>query len=355
MTRLAMLAVAVAAIAAWGTTMSPSSLDLGVLLLTYITIAQAMNMLAGYAGQISIGSALFVGAGGYTVALSTIHLSMPWPLALAAAAVVSGALAAMLSVALLRLRGDYFAIGTLAAALAGLAFVENWMWAGGSSGLFLPAGSYPTGRTQFFLALLVATVSTAVVVFVANSSFGLRLTAIRDNEAAALGLGVSTTRHRFIAFVASSALIGMAGAIVAFRSVAIAPAGQFGLTWSLNGLLMPIVGGMATIVGPIIGVLVVYLGLIRLFEDAQTWSLAIQGVLLIVIVRFAPRGIWPLCVTLARRLVSPRPAPPAGQTVGEPDPSAPDRTASTAAGDNPAEGADPVAAASPRRSPRSKA
>jgi branched-chain amino acid transport system permease protein len=297
------LAGAVALAVLLAGSLNPYDLDLGVTLLTYIAIAQAWNILGGYAGQISLGAAAFVGAGGYATGLLMLHRQADWPVGLAAAAIVSGLLALLLAYPLLRLRGDYFAVGTLAAATALQAFVLNWQWAGGATGITLPIEHTPLGVDLFRVAVGVTALALAATLYVKNSNFGLRLTAIRDNEAAATGLGVSAARHRLGALVLSSIVTGLAGAVIAFQSTAISPDGMFALSWSLNALLMAIVGGSGTFIGPIVGVLVVYYGLTKQLEDTQTLSTVIQGALLILIVRFAPRGVWSFTVAATRAVL----------------------------------------------------
>lgn len=288
------LAVATVVVFVWAPQLSLGGLDLGVTLLAYLAIAQAWNVLAGFSGQVSLGSAAFVATGGYAAALTLAHTEVSYPVGLLVAAVCSALLALLLSVPLLRLRGDYFAVGTLAVSIAIQALLNNWVWAGGASGLTLPIDRVPSGGNLYQLAVVVCALSMALAIFVKTSPFGLRLTAIRDNEAAAAGLGVSVYRHRLLALVPSSTIIGLAGAVVAYQFVAISPSGIASVNWSLNAVLMAIVGGSGTVIGPVIGVVIVYYGLTRQLEDTQTLSLVLEGVLLIVIVRFAPQGVWPL-------------------------------------------------------------
>ena len=299
--------------------LSQYHLDLGVTILVLLTIAQAWNILGGYGGQISLGAAAFTGVGGYAAALLMLHTAASWPLGMIAGGVAGLALSLLISVPLLRLRGDYFAVGSLAAAVALEALMENWQWAGGTIGLTLPFNKIPSLTVLYHIAVVLATLALLAVLYVKHSTFGLRLTAVRDNEPAAEGLGVSAYRHRFAALVLSSILTGLAGALIAIQATAIEPSGMFSLTWSLNALLMCIVGGAGTFTGPIIGVLVIYYGLTKQFESAQTAAIAVEGALLIVIVRFAPEGIWPLLVRLTNRALAhlrsspPGPAAPALQ------------------------------------------
>ncbi len=280
--------------------LSLGQLDLSVTLLTYLTIAQAWNVLAGFSGQISLGAAAFMATGGYAAALILAHTGLPWPVALLGAGVGAGLLALLLAVPLLRLRGDYFAVGTLAVSVAVQALLSNWNWAGGASGLTLPTERIPSGGNLYQTAVLVAALAMALALYVQHSAFGLRLAAVRDNEPAAAGLGVSVYRHRLAALVPTSALTGLAGAVIAFQFVVISPDGVASVNWSLNAVLMAVVGGAGTVLGPVVGVGVVYYGLTRALQDQQTLSLVIEGALLIAIVRFAPQGTWPLVCRAAR-------------------------------------------------------
>jgi branched-chain amino acid transport system permease protein len=252
-----------------------------------------------------------------------IHTGAGWPLGIITGGLVGASLALVLSVPLLRLRGDYFAVGSLAAAVALEAWMENWQWAGGTIGLTVPFNKVPSLTALFHIAIVIATIALLAVLYVKHSKFGLRLTAIRDNEQAAEGLGISAYRHRLAALVLSSCLTGLAGAVVAIQATAIGPSGMFSLSWSLSALLMCVVGGAGTFTGPIVGVLVIYYGLTKQFESAQTLAIAIEGALLIVIVRFAPAGIWPSLVHVASRLrgrvnvTRPRATPPTRRPPGE--------------------------------------
>jgi branched-chain amino acid transport system permease protein len=286
--------------------LSLGDLDLGVTLLVYIAIAQAWNILAGFSGQVSLGSAAFVATGGYAAALILAHSNVDYVVGLIAAAGASAVLALLLSVPLLRLRGDYFAVGTLAISIAIQALLNNWVWAGGASGLTLPVDRIPSGGKLYQTAVFVCAISMALALFVKRSDFGLRLSAIRDNEPAAAGLGVSVYWHRLAALVPTSMVIGLAGAVVAYQFVAISPSGIANINWSLNAVLMAVVGGSGTLIGPVVGVFIVYYGLTRQLEDAQTLSQVIEGALLILIVRFAPQGVWPLLCRSVGLLIRPR-------------------------------------------------
>lgn len=274
--------------------LSRYQLDIITTLLEYVALAQAWNILAGYSGQVSLGVSAFVGTGAYAATLLEIHAGFGFLVGLLVALAAGGALALLLAVPLLRLRGDYFSIGTLVAALALQAWALNWGFAGGSTGLTLPLDALPDPVQLFQLACLVAGLSMTVAFIVAYSRFGLRLKAVRDNEAAATGLGVSAVRHRLAALVISGALSGLAGGLLAMHQVSFEPNGLLGMNWTINALVMTTVGGIGTVLGPLIGAIAVYYLLTKQLESYQTISVIIEGALLLVIVRFAPRGLWPL-------------------------------------------------------------
>ncbi len=277
-------------------------LDVATTLLAFVSLAQAWNILAGFSGQFSLGASAFVGTGAYATGLVQIHLGLSYPVALVVAALGGGALAGLLAWPLLRLRGDYFTIGTLAAALALQAWMFNWTFAGGSTGISLPIEAVPGPVSVFRVACTVAGVVMGAAYFVARSRFGLRLRAVRDHEGAATGLGISAFRHRLAALVVSGLLMGLVGGLVALQQVSFEPSGMLGIEWTINALLMTIVGGLGTLTGPVVGAVVVYYLLTKQLASYQSLSIVIEGVLLIVIVRFAPRGLWPLLVAGVRRL-----------------------------------------------------
>ena len=286
-------------------------LDIFTTLLAFVGLAQAWNILAGYGGQVSLGASAFVGTGAYTAGLLELHAGVGYATAIVGALLGGAALAAVLAIPLLRLRGDYFSIGTLAAALALQAWALNWSFAGGSTGVNLPTEGVPGPVELYQLACGIAAIAMICAYLVANSSFGMRLKAVRDNESAAVGLGVSAYRHRLGALLISGALSGLTGGLLAMQQLSFEPTGMLGIGWTINALLMTIVGGIGTILGPVVGAVAVYYLLTKHLQEYQTLSVVIEGILLIVIVRFAPRGLWPLLVLGLGRLVRTRRSPSA--------------------------------------------
>jgi len=287
-----------------------SQLDVLASLFGFIALAQSWNILAGFAGQISLGTSAFVGCGAYAAGLLELHARVGYGVAVLGSCVTGVLLAALLALPLLRLRGVYFAVGTLAAALALQAWMVNWSFVGGSTGLSLPLTGTPSPVIVYQLACAVGAIAVIVTCLVSRSAFGNRLRAIRDHEPAAIGLGVSAFRHRLAAFAISGGLSGLAGGLVAVQQISFEPVGMLGIGWTMSALLMTVVGGTGTIVGPVIGSVIVYYLLTRQLENYQTLSAIIEGILLIGVVRFAPEGVWPVLTRGLRWLRHPSPFGP---------------------------------------------
>ncbi len=237
-----------------------------------------------------------------------LHSGLPLWVGVLAGGVVSAAIAAVSSFALLRLRGVYFSIGSLAVALAIQSWMFTWNWAGGTQGLSFPPEAIPLQSTLLRGAGVVAVLSCLVVHLLRGSRFGLRLMAVRDHEEAATGLGVRGFTVKLTAFAISAFVTGVAGALVAVQQISIEPVSAFGLTFTINMVIMAIIGGIGTTAGPVVGVFVVYYCLQRQLESLENVSTILSGALVVLVIRFAPGGVWPMLRngwTAARRL-SPR-------------------------------------------------
>jgi ABC-type branched-subunit amino acid transport system ATPase component/ABC-type branched-subunit amino acid transport system permease subunit len=319
---LALLAVATVAALVGAGALSRNGLNIAATLFVYIALAEAWNILAGLSGQVSLGVGAFVGAGAYAMGLVMVHAGFGLLAGLVVAAGAGGLLGLILTVPLLRLRGDYFAVGTLAAALALQAWLLNWDFAGGSTGLSLPVAGIPSLAGLYYLGLAVGVLGIGAAVLVRGSRFGLRLLAIREHEEAAATLGVNTWRMRAAALVLSSVLMGLAGGAFALMQLSFEPTGMVGMNWTIWALMMVVIGGFGTITGPIIGAVFVYYVVATELASYPTLGLFIEGALLIIIVRFAPRGIVPLVVDgikaglARRRRAHPGQPRPAGTAAG---------------------------------------
>jgi branched-chain amino acid transport system permease protein len=254
----------------------------------FVTLAQSWNLLAGFSGQTSLGHAAFFGIG----ALVTRGLWLagtPFALALAAGGLAAAAFALVIGVPTFRLRGAYFAIGTL-----GIAEVLRITVAQGMPLITsLPPQqivSYSLAA-RYELALGLAVVATAVAWLLLRSPLGLGLQAVREDEEAARATGVSVLLHKLLALALSSLFAGLAGGVFAYQQVSYYPAAPFSPVWTFDALLITYVGGLGTIVGPVIGALFFILVQDRLALTLEQVHQIIFGVLFIVVVLVFPGGL----------------------------------------------------------------
>jgi branched-chain amino acid transport system permease protein len=284
-----MLPAVLAAVAVLTPQMSDYTLEIGFRLLLLITLAEAWNLLAGYGGLVSLGTAACVGVGAYVLTGLVNQWGWSFGLAILAAGVVAALLAAVVSRAMFRLRGLYFTVGTLALAEALRLFMVNFSGFGGATGLFLSVDP-PGLRELFWIALGLVVVATLVMTVATRSRFSILLRTVRDDEDAAAQIGVRPFRIKLIAFVLASALMGMAGALQGLKVGAIEPYGMFGIQWTVNVLSIVVIGGQGLRAGPVVGAIFVVV-LSEVLADYPALHLAITGLILILVIRFAPRGL----------------------------------------------------------------
>ncbi len=283
------------------TYLSVFELTLAFTLFNYMTLAQSWNLLGGYGGQFSLGHSLFVGAGSYTVAVLLLHTGMPLYLTLLVSGGVASGLAAIAALLLMRLREVYFTIGSLGLSVAALTWMINWSYTGASSGLSLPPTAALDYTTLYYLSLALLVLTMVCIVLLVRSPFGLRLMAIRDDEEAAAELGVYSLPVKLSTFTISAFFVGVAGGLIALNNLSIEPNSAFSLNWVVTMIIMAVIGGIATLTGPLIGAVVVFT-LQQALQGYQNWSTLLIGVLLIIIIRLAPGGIWRTLVNGFQRL-----------------------------------------------------
>jgi branched-chain amino acid transport system permease protein len=266
---------------------------LAITLFNLMAMAQAWNLIGGYGGQFSLGHGLFVGAGGYATALLLTHTGVPVGLSVILAALITAGIGALAAIPLLRLRGVYFSVGTLGVMIAAQNWVINWHWAGQTRGVILPQSGVLSFPTQYRMgaALLVGT--TVIVWLIVRSRFGLRLMAVRDDEPAASELGVNGFRVKLAAFTVSAFLVGLCGALNAFQQLTLEPYSAFNISWAINMILACVIGGLATLIGPLIGAALIF-ELQQQLQGYENLTSLIEGVVLLAVIRFAPGGIWGL-------------------------------------------------------------
>lgn len=278
--------------------MLDSSLRTLASIFMFASLAQAWNIIGGFAGYPSFGNVVFFGLGGYTVASLMAKAGWPfWP-GLATAAAVGFVFAGMMGLPVLRLRGHYFAIATLGVAEAMREIVINTpSVTGGGSGITVPAlgtqatTEYPGNDAFYYYFLVLAVLATVVVWTVNRSRFGFALRAIHQDEESAASAGINTTRAKTLAFGINGAITALAGGIFAFQQVTIYPARLFAVEITVLMVVMVVIGGSGTIVGPLIGAAALQFAseyLRRSYTDVHT---IIFGAIIVLAVLFLPEGV----------------------------------------------------------------
>src|SRR6185503_3456875 len=270
---------------------------LGYTVLQFIIMATAWNILGGFAGYVNFGSGAFFAVGAYTAVSLYKWLALPLGLQILAGAAMAGLLGLGVGLLTLRLRGIFFSIATIAITIILETVVLNWSYVGGAKGLpILRPTEIPLfgNYTQwlFFVMVVIAVVAIAVARYIQTSWIGRGLRAIRDNEGAAECSGVPTLKLKLAAATISGALMGAAGAPYAQYLSFIEPASTFSLNYAVNALAMPIIGGTAHWIGPVIGAIL--LGSVQQIVTVTITSeinVLVVGVMLVLFVVAAPEGI----------------------------------------------------------------
>ena len=265
--------------------------------LTYVVLATAWNILGGYAGYVNFGTSAFFGLGAYTAVVLFKWLGAPLAVQITAGAAMGALLGFGVGMLTLRLRGIFFAIATVAVIFIMETLMINWRYVGGATGLQLlrpeamaPFGSYT--RMLFLVMALMAVAAVALARYVQTSWIGRGLRAIRDSEEAAEASGVPTLRLKLFACVLSGALMGAAGAPMPMYLSFIEPASTFSLNYAIGALAAPMIGGTTHWLGPLLGaLLLVTIQQIVTVTISSEINVLVVGVLLVLFVVLAPDGI----------------------------------------------------------------
>ena len=259
-----------------------------------VSLATMWNLLAGYAGLISVGQQAYIGVGAYAVFVLAENGLSPF-LAVPLAALISAVVALPASFLLLRLRREYFAIATWVVAEAFQLVVLRSDSLGGGTGATLGgmAGFDPTLRQAYTywaaLAVVVATLLGAYLLL--RSRLGLDLTAIRDDEIGARSVGVRVARAKRIVYLVAAAGAGAAGSVLIISQLFVQPTSVFSVQWSAYMIFVALIGGLGSIEGPIVGTLIFFL-LQQTLADRGAWYLIILGSVAVLVAMWVPRGIW---------------------------------------------------------------
>jgi len=269
----------------------------GYVVLQFVVLATAWNILGGYCGYVNFGSAAFFAVGAYTSVFFYNFYPLPIPVLIVIGGVIAGIIGFGMGYLTLRLRGVFFAIATLAMAVVLQTLVVNWDYVGGSRGAYILRGEKVPiiGSYEEYLFLLMLILSVIAVVIaraIEGSRLGYGFATIRDDELAAEAAGVPTLKLKLIATTISGGLMGMAGAPFPYLVSYIEPASGFSLNYAVNSIAMPMIGGTTSWLGPLIGA--VLLGSIQQYTQVTISSavnLLIVGLVLIAFVIIAPKGI----------------------------------------------------------------
>jgi branched-chain amino acid transport system permease protein len=276
----------------WG---DPSTTNTLVRFLTLLCLAQMWNLLAGYAGLVSVGQQAFVGIGAYTLVYFGNERGLNIFLCVPLAGVIAALLALPVAGVAFRLRGGYFAIGTWVIAEVFRLVISQVDVLGGGTGTSLTAVIGIDLDTRqavtLWLALAAGAGSILVVWLMLRSSLGQALRALRDSDRAADALGVRVTRVKLVAFVVSAAGCAIAGAIIYLNLLRVQPSAAFSINWTVFMIFIVVIGGIGTIEGPLLGTIIFFVLQERL-ADLGTWYLIILGVLAVLITIRLPNGLW---------------------------------------------------------------
>lgn len=287
----------------------------------YVALASLWNLLAGYAGLVSVGQQAFVGLGGYTLFALTILADVPPLWAIPLAGLIGAAASVPVAALVFRLRGHYFAIGTWVVAEVFRLLASQVSALGGGSGTSLPAAivvAIAETRAMrefvvYWIALALAAAIIALILLLLRSRYGLALTAIRDNELAARSNGVDVTRVKLGIYVFTACGTAMVGALIFLQKLRISPDAAFSVNdWTAFVIFITVIGGIGRIEGPIIGT-IVFFALRQTLADQGPVYLLMLGAVAIAVMLKAPKGIWGLVVDkldwqifpLQRRVVFP--------------------------------------------------
>ncbi len=291
--------VAVAALALVPFTLSPVIVQFGISTLLLAVLAQGWNIIGGFTGYASFGNSVFYGLGTYGTAVAMVQFKLPFWLGLAIGAVVAVGFALLLGLPVLRLRGHYFAITTLALSEAVAAVIANLDIAGRNTGLILPL---IRGDAMFYeLSLGLMVLATLTVLWLSRSRFGFALIAIREREDAAEVMGIPTTLYKVLAFGLAALFSALAGGIHAYWITFIDPSSAFDISLNVRMIIMAVFGGAGTVIGPVVGAFLLS-GVAEVLASYITGVASLFfGLVIIAAVVFTPRGVIDAIRRLPRR------------------------------------------------------
>ncbi len=318
----AVILVALIAMPWWG---ERSDMHTVVEFLYTLALAEMWNLLAGFGGLVSIGQQGFIGIGGYVLVLLAMKLGVNPFLAVPLCGLAAAIIAVPTAALVFRLRGAYFAVGTWVVAEVFRLTFANIIWLGAGTGTSLTSAmtgfsAWTRESLALWIAIGLGFGAVMGIYWLLRSRLGLALTAIRDSEVASRSLGVDVRRVKFGVYVVSAFGCGMVGALVYLTKLRISPDAAFDINWTVVMIFAVVIGGIGTIEGPIVGCLVFFV-LRDLLADYGSWYLIALGLVAIVVMVRAPRGLWGLLLArydirffpVQRRVVVQEPAAAASE------------------------------------------
>ncbi len=288
-TKFLLTAIAVLLLGALPWFASPTVIQFGIATLLLATLAQGWNIIGGYTGYASFGNSVFFGLGSYGTAIAMVQWQLPFGVGLAFGALLSVLFALVMGLPVLRLRGHYFAIATLALSQVMTAIVSNLEIAGRNTGLVLPLLN---GDALFYeLSLATLVLATLTIFWISRSRFGFGLIAIRENEDAAASMGINTTLYKVLAFALAGVFSALAGGIHAYWITFIDPVSAFDLSLNVKMIIMTVFGGPGSVLGPVIGAFVLSGISETLSTEVSTVASLFFGIVIVTAVVFMPRGL----------------------------------------------------------------
>ena len=284
---IAALALALISVPVWG---DGGTRALVILFAYNAALAVMWNLLAGYAGLVTFGQQVFVGLGGYTLAVGCERFGLGVWSAFALAAAVAAAIALPIGALTFRLKGGYFAVGSWLVAEVFRLLFGTWAYVGNASGMFIRQARSVDPWAVYYVAIGLLLAMVGLVVVTLRSRVGLALMAIRDAEDAAASLGVHVWRIKLLAFVVAAAGTALIAALITVHTPFIQPNSAFAIQWSAAASFMVVVGGLGTVEGPILGA-AIYVLLQQLLGSNGAVHLIVLGAVSVAMMLVAPRGI----------------------------------------------------------------
>jgi branched-chain amino acid transport system permease protein len=290
--RVRIMIVAIVVLGLMGVPHLASRYVVSVLLLIFLhaALASMWNLLAGYSGMVSLGQQMFIGLGGYTMAVLSLYYGVPISLAVLSGGVLSVFLALLISMPVFRMKGVYFAIGTWVIAEALAICFSNWGYVRYGMGLFVQSAYRLSMSWIYYAAMLMCVGSVLLVCFLLRSKLGLALMTIRDDDVASEAMGVNIFGCKLTCFLISAFFTGTTAGILYLNSIFIQPFEAFGIGWTVKLLFIVIIGGIGTVEGPLVGAIIFVL-LQQFLSEYVGYNLIILGTVTIAVIFIAPQGI----------------------------------------------------------------